>query len=59
MLKPWHGRNAGRFYPADLDVISWLGACLVKSEAYEKAVQYFQQVRARRAGGPMVKFDQN
>mmetsp|Transcript_390 Transcript_390/g.998 ORF Transcript_390/g.998 Transcript_390/m.998 type:complete len:533 (+) Transcript_390:3-1601(+) len=32
-----------RYYPVDMDVISWLGAYFVKSEMYEKAMQYFQK----------------
>lgn len=32
-----------RYYPVDMDVISWLGAYFVKSEMYEKAMEYFQK----------------
>lgn len=31
-----------RYYPVNLDVISWLGVWYVKSELYEKAVHYFE-----------------
>ena len=30
-----------RFYPVDMDVLSWLGAYHVKNEMYEKAIEYF------------------
>eukprot|EP00727_Mastigamoeba_balamuthi_P005601 m51a1_g1660 putative intraflagellar transport protein 88 homolog (724) ;mRNA; f:371243-373940 len=32
-----------RFFPANLHVVSWLGAYYVKSEAHEKAVPFFQR----------------
>ena len=31
-----------RFYPVNLDVISWLGVWYVKSELYEKAIEFFR-----------------
>lgn len=30
-------------FPADIDVISWLGAYHVKNEVYEKAIPLFEQ----------------
>lgn len=30
-----------RFFPVDLDVISWLGVWYVKNEVYEKAIEFF------------------
>lgn len=35
--------EAFRYYPVDLDVISWLGVWYVKSELYEKASEFFQR----------------
>jgi len=32
-----------KFFPVDMEVISWLGAYFVKSEMYEKAMEYFQK----------------
>ena len=32
-----------KHYPVDMEVISWLGAYFVKSEMYEKAIDYFQK----------------
>ena len=32
-----------KYFPCDMDVISWLGAYFVKSEMYEKAMEYFQR----------------
>jgi len=32
-----------RYYPVNMNVISWLGAYFVKSEMYEKAVTYFER----------------
>jgi len=32
-----------RYYPVDMDVISWLGAYQVKSEMYEEAIKYFEK----------------
>ncbi|KAL7692215.1 putative 43kDa postsynaptic protein [Plasmopara halstedii] len=32
-----------RHFPVNLDVISWLGVWYVKSELYEKAIQFFEQ----------------
>ena len=32
-----------RYYPVNLDVISWLGVWFVKNEVYEKAIHYFQR----------------
>lgn len=32
-----------RYFPINLDVISWLGVWYVKSELYEKAIQFFEQ----------------
>jgi tetratricopeptide (TPR) repeat protein len=32
-----------RHYPANLDVISWLGVWYVKSELYEKAIHFFER----------------
>ena len=32
-----------RYFPCDMDVISWLGAYFVKSEMYEKAIEYFHK----------------
>ena len=33
--------EAHRFYPINLEVISWLGVWYVKSELYEKAIEFF------------------
>lgn len=32
-----------RYYPINMDVITWLGLYFVKHEVYEKALQYFQR----------------
>lgn len=32
-----------RYYPVNLNVISWLGVYYVKNEVYEKAIHYFQR----------------
>lgn len=32
-----------RFFPVNLDVISWLGVWYVKSELYEKAIEFFER----------------
>lgn len=32
-----------RYYPVNLNVISWLGVYYVKTEVYEKAIHYFQR----------------
>lgn len=32
-----------RYYPVNLEVISWLGIWFVKSELYEKAIQFFER----------------
>ncbi|KAJ0396128.1 hypothetical protein ATCC90586_012141 [Pythium insidiosum] len=32
-----------RYFPVNLDVISWLGVWYVKSELYEKAIQFFER----------------
>ena len=32
-----------KYYPVNLDVISWLGVWFVKSEFYEKAITFFQR----------------
>ncbi|RLN44131.1 hypothetical protein BBJ28_00010611 [Nothophytophthora sp. Chile5] len=32
-----------RYFPINLDVISWLGVWYVKSELYEKAIQFFER----------------
>ena len=32
-----------RHYPVNLEVISWLGVWYVKSEMYERAIQYFER----------------
>lgn len=32
-----------RYFPVDLDVIAWLGVWYVKSELYEKAIQFFER----------------
>ena len=42
-----------RYFPVNMNVISWLGAYFVKNEMYEKAVAYFEraaqiQPQARR-----------
>ncbi len=36
-------KQSYRHFPADVNVISWLGAYYVKAEAYEKAIKYFQR----------------
>lgn len=35
--------EAHRFYPVNLDVISWLGVWFVKNNLHEKAIQFFEQ----------------
>lgn len=35
--------EAYRYFPINLDVISWLGVWYVKSELYEKAIQFFER----------------
>ena len=32
-----------RYFPVNLDVISWLGVWFVKSELYEKAIEFFER----------------
>merc|ERR1711988_27000 len=32
-----------RYYPVNMEVISWLGAYFVKNELYEKAMQFFER----------------
>lgn len=32
-----------RYFPVNLDVISWLGVWYVKSEMYEKAIEFFER----------------
>jgi intraflagellar transport protein 88 len=32
-----------RYYPINMDVVSWLGLYFVKNEIYEKALQYFER----------------
>ncbi len=32
-----------RYFPVNLDVISWLGVWYVKSELYEKAIEFFER----------------
>lgn len=32
-----------RYFPVNLDVISWLGVWFVKSEMYEKAIEFFER----------------
>lgn len=32
-----------KFYPVNLDVISWLGVWFVKNQIYEKAISFFEQ----------------
>ncbi|CAM9373440.1 unnamed protein product, partial [Phaeothamnion confervicola] len=39
-----------RRYPANLDIISWLGVWYVKSELYEKAVQFFERAAQIQPG---------
>lgn len=38
----WH-TEAHRYYPVNLNVISWLGVWYVKREMYEQAIEYFEQ----------------
>ena len=35
--------EAYRFFPVNLEVISWLGVWYVKSELYEKAIEFFER----------------
>eukprot|EP00667_Euglena_gracilis_P001691 EG_transcript_1689 len=35
--------EAYRYFPVNMDVISWLGAYFVKNEVYEKAMQFFER----------------
>eukprot|EP01065_Artemidia_motanka_P006525 TRINITY_DN1320_c1_g1_i1.p1 TRINITY_DN1320_c1_g1~~TRINITY_DN1320_c1_g1_i1.p1 ORF type:complete len:799 (+),score=323.56 TRINITY_DN1320_c1_g1_i1:143-2539(+) len=35
--------EAYRYFPVNMDVISWLGAYFVKNEVYEKAMRYFDR----------------
>lgn len=32
-----------RYYPVNMDVISWLGAWYVKSNVFEKAISFFER----------------
>jgi intraflagellar transport protein 88 len=32
-----------RYFPVNLEVISWLGVWFVKSELYEKAIEFFER----------------
>lgn len=41
----WH-TEAHRYYPVNLNVISWLGVWYVKREMYEQAIGFFQQAAA-------------
>jgi len=43
-----------RYYPVDMEVISWLGAYFVKSEMYEKAMAFF--IRASQIQPKEVKW---
>ena len=36
-------QEAYRYFPVNMNVISWLGAYFVKNEMYEKAVAYFER----------------
>lgn len=38
----WH-TEAHRYFPVNLNVISWLGVWYVKREMYEQAIEYFEQ----------------
>eukprot|EP00756_Hemistasia_phaeocysticola_P061375 Hpha_TRINITY_DN4855_c0_g1::TRINITY_DN4855_c0_g1_i1::g.20295::m.20295/K16474/IFT88; intraflagellar transport protein 88 len=35
--------EAHRYFPVNMEVISWLGAYFVKNEVYEKAMKYFER----------------
>jgi intraflagellar transport protein 88 len=35
--------EAYRYFPVNLEVISWLGVWYVKSELYEKAIEFFER----------------
>lgn len=35
--------EAYRYFPVNMEVISWLGAYFVKNELYEKAMQFFER----------------
>lgn len=37
------GQESYRYFPVNMNVISWLGAYFVKNEMYEKAVAYFER----------------
>ena len=37
------GAQSYRYFPVNLDVISWLGVWYVKSELYEKAIEFFER----------------
>jgi len=40
----YHYHNeAHRYFPVNMEVISWLGAYFVKNEVYEKAMKYFER----------------
>lgn len=39
-----------RYYPVNLDVISWLGIWYVKSELYEKAIEFFERASEIQPG---------
>jgi intraflagellar transport protein 88 len=36
-------QDSYKYFPCDMDVISWLGAYFVRSEMYEKAIEYFHR----------------
>ena len=46
-----------RYYPVNLEVISWLGVWYVKSELYEKAIEFFEraaEIQPTEVRGRMV-----
>ena len=44
--------EAHRYYPVNLNVISWLGVWYVKREMYEQAIEYFDRAaQVRTVGG--------
>ena len=45
----WH-TEAHRYFPVNLNVISWLGVWYVKREMYEQAIEYFERASVVQPG---------
>jgi len=39
-----HYMESYRYFPANLSVVAWLGSYYVKSEAFEKAIPFFERL---------------